>query len=118
MNVTRTNTILYCVAWEQTVGFYKQQVGLETSHESDWFVEFEVGPGFLSIADAARATVGHSGGQGVTLSWKVPNINTARHELEAAGVSMGPVGRRWGALVVDFWDPEGHRVELWQAPEE
>jgi len=114
MDVTRINTILYCEAWAETVRFYRELVGLGVFYESDWFVEFEVGPGFLSIADAARATVGESRGQGITLSWEVPDIHSARYELETRGVPMGPIGRRWGALIVDFWDPEGHRIELWQ----
>lgn len=114
MEVARTNTILYCVAWKETVDFYREQVGLDVSFESDWFVEFQVGTSFLSIANAARATVGESRGQGITLSWEVPDIEAARSELEGTGVPVGPVKRRWGAPVVDFWDPEGHRVELWQ----
>lgn len=118
MDVTRTNTILYCKAWKETVLFYKELVGLGVSYESDWFVEFEVGPGFLSIADAARATVGESRGEGITLSWEVGDIHSARRELEKRGVRTDPIGRRWGALIVDFWDPEGHRIELWQEPTE
>ena len=116
MHVTRTNTILYCVAWKETVDFYKRQVGLDVSYESDWFVEFQVGSTFLSIANAARATVGESRGHGITLSWEVPDVELARQEMEASSVAVSPVKRRWGSFVVDFWDPEGHRVELWQAP--
>lgn len=116
MKVTRTNTILYCVAWKETVDFYKKRIGPDESYESDWFVEFQVGSSFLSIADAVRATVGESRGDGTTLSWEVPDVDTAHQELDASSVSVSPVKRRWGALVVDFWDPEGHRVELWQSP--
>ncbi|MEX1037405.1 MAG: VOC family protein, partial [Acidimicrobiia bacterium] len=80
--------------------------------------EFAVGPGFLSIADAARATVGQTRGQGVTLSWKVDDVDTARRDLQAKGIDVSAVKRRWGAPAIDFHDPEGHRVELWQsAPE-
>lgn len=114
MEVARTNTILYCVAWKETVEFYREQVGLDVAFESDWFVEFQVGASFLSIANAARATVGESRGKGITLSWEVPDIDAARSELEIKGVLVDSVKRRWGASVVDFWDPEGHRVELWQ----
>jgi catechol 2,3-dioxygenase-like lactoylglutathione lyase family enzyme len=118
MEVTRTNTILYCSNWAETARFYREQVGLRVSHENDWFVEFEVGPGFLSIADAARATVGQTRGQGVTLSWKVGDIDAARRDLQAKGIEVSAVKQRWGAPAVDFRDPEGHRVELWQsAPE-
>jgi hypothetical protein len=38
------------------------------SYESDWFFELQVGSSFLSIADAARATVGESHGHRITLS--------------------------------------------------
>lgn len=114
MEITRTNTILYCPNWAKTVRFYRDQVGLRVSHENDWFVEFEVGPGFFSIADAARATVGQTRGQGVTLSWKVDDVEAARRELQARGIDVSEVKRRWGTPAVDFRDPEGHRVELWQ----
>lgn len=97
MDVIRTNTILYCVAWEATVDFYKKQIGLDVSYESDWFVEYQVGSSFLSIADASRATVGESRGHGITLSWEVPDVDTARQELEASGVAVSPVKRRWGS---------------------
>ena len=61
-------------------------MGLDVSFESDWFVEFQVGTSFLSIADAARATVGESRGQGITLSSEVPDIEAARNELKDAYV--------------------------------
>lgn len=114
MEVARTNTILYCANWAETVSFYRRQLGLQVSHENDWFVEFEVGSGFLSIADAARATVGQTRGQGVTLSWKVDDIEQASRDLRGKGVEVSSVKQRWGAQAIDFKDPEGHRIELWQ----
>jgi len=116
MDVIRNNTILYCANWEETVAFYKDSIELGVCFESDWFVEFQVGDSYVSIADADRATVGESRGQGVTLSWEVADIDNTRGVLAARGVQVSDVKRRWGARVIDLWDPEGHRVELWEEP--
>ena len=114
MNIKRSNTILYCAAWGATVAFYRDQIGLPITHANDWFVEFQLGAeSFLSVADQARATISSSQGAGITLSWQVDDIETANQELQAAGIESAPIKTRWGAQVLYFHDPEGHRIELW-----
>lgn len=110
----RTNTILYCERWTETVAFYRDVVGLPEEFANDWFVEFALGAGsFLSVADAARASIRPSGGAGLTLSWQVADVAAVREELVAAGAAVGELRRRWGSPVLDLFDPEGNRVELW-----
>ena len=114
LSIERTNTVLYCERWPETVAFYRTVLGLRVALENDWFVEFELTPSsFLSIADASRATVGAVGGQGVTLTWKVPRLGETRTVLEASGVDVTEIKSRWGADVCYCHDPEGHRIELW-----
>jgi len=50
VNVRRSNTILYCIEWADTVAFYRDVIALEPTHEVDWFVEF-------ALHDAARLSV-------------------------------------------------------------
>lgn len=114
MRVDRSNVILYCERWAETVAFYREILGGSVTADRGWFVEFEVGNGsYLSVADAAHASITPAGGAGLTLSWQVPDLMTARDALVAAGVDVSAVHRRFGSPVVDLHDPEGHRIELW-----
>lgn len=114
LQLRRTNTILYCHEWEATAAFYRDTLGLPVSFANDWFVEFVLDQGaYLSIANAARASIAAVGGQGITLAWQVDDLLAAREQLEAAGVAVTPIKQRWGASVCYCRDPEGHRLELW-----
>jgi predicted enzyme related to lactoylglutathione lyase len=53
-------------------------------------------------------------GQGITLSWQVPDVEAARDLLQARGVAVTEIRRKWGAFLFYLHDPEGHRIELWQ----
>lgn len=115
----RTNTILYCRRWQETVLFYKEQLGLAVVYANDWFVEFQLtDTSFLSIANAARATVEAVQGQGVTLTWEVAEVKSIQSELAGRGIHTTPIKRKWGAQVCYSYDPEGHRLEFWEADAE
>jgi catechol 2,3-dioxygenase-like lactoylglutathione lyase family enzyme len=114
LTIERTNTVLYCERWEATVAFYQSVLGLTVAFRNDWFVEFQLTmSSFLSIADSARATLHSVDGQGVTLTWRVPDLVEVRRLLAASGIEVGEIQRRWGADVFYCHDPEGHRIELW-----
>lgn len=114
--VQRTNTILYCAQWATTVAFYRDQLGLPITHATDWFIEFQLGEqAFLSIADQARATIRSADGAGLTLSWQVTNLVAIQQRLHDLGIATTPLKKKWGAQVLYFHDPEGHRLELWEA---
>ncbi|MBS0012952.1 MAG: VOC family protein [Desulfobacterales bacterium] len=110
------NTILYCKNWQQTVAFYKDRLGLAVNFANDWFVEFCLAGGArLSIADQSRASVKSCGGAGITLALEVEEIEAVRAHMHESG--LGPTDIRdhpWGARVFYFYDPEGHRIEIWQ----
>jgi len=112
--IDRTNTVLYCDQWTETVAFYESVLGLPVAFHNDWFVEFELtSSSFLSIADASRATMAAVHGQGVTLTWHVPDLDHAHTQLQASGVEVTEIRTRWDANVLYCHDPEGHRIELW-----
>jgi catechol-2,3-dioxygenase len=112
--IERSNTVLYCARWSETVAFYRSMIGLDVAFENDWFVEFRLtSSSFLSIADASRATIGAVNGQGVTLTWQVEDLSAVRTLLESKGVAATPTRRRWNADVLYCHDPEGHRIEFW-----
>jgi catechol 2,3-dioxygenase-like lactoylglutathione lyase family enzyme len=113
-NIHQTNTILYCTQWVATVAFYRDRLGLPVRFANDWFVEFQLtANGYLSIADAARATIAAVAGQGITLAWQLSDLDAAHQRLLAEGVSVTEIQQKWGARVCYFRDPEGHRLELW-----
>ena len=114
VRVDRFNTVLYCDLWTATVDFYRELLGFDVAHESDWFVEFRLtGGAFLSIADASRATIEAVGGKGVTLTFHTDALAETKSLLDGNGVATTPISRRWGADVFYCHDPEGHRIEFW-----
>ena len=114
LSLQRSNTILYCRHWIETVRFYKKQMCLQAAFENDWFVEFQLtDTSFLSIANSARATIPDVRGQGITLAWEVRNLEQVKERLEMQEISTTPIQRRWNALVFYCYDPEGHRLEFW-----
>jgi len=115
LKIRRANTILYCRRWQATVAFYRDILELEINLETDWFTEFHIAAGsYVSIADAKRTTIEPAGGRGITLSFQVSDMNTAREQLQAAGIEASEIRQVWGAQAFYIQDPEGHRIEFWQ----
>ncbi len=111
----RTNTILYCRNWSQTVSFYRDIFNFPINHQTDWFVEFQLtDTSYLSIADVNRASIHSVDGQGITLAWQVSNIQEAHIALQKHHIEVTEIKKKWGALLFYLHDPEDHRIELWQ----
>ena len=119
LDVHAANTILYCAAWDATVAFYRDRLGLPVTFASAWFVEFALTDSArLSIADERRATVKSGGGRGFTLTLQVPDADAAWDACAAAGLEPTPCRTHaWGARTFFLRDPEGHRVEVWSPVE-
>ena len=114
MKIHRTNTILYCDRWDATVKFYREVIDLSVLLEKEWFVEFQLtDDSCLSVADAARTSVGSAGGKGITLSWQVANIDAVYDQMVSHGIDVTPIQSTWGARTFYLFDPEGHRIECW-----
>ena len=110
------NIILYCKKWTCTVDFYKNGLALPVLFENDWFVEFTLNAASrLSIADERRASIQTSSGAGMTLALEVADINTLWARMEKKKLDPTPVRTHpWNARVFYLFDPEGHRIEIWQ----
>ena len=117
--IKSANTILYCRRWSETVAFYQNVLNLPITYRSDWFIEFEVTAGaYVSVANERRATLKSSLGQGLTLTFQVEDIDAAWQHLHQGGAASGPIkNHAWGARVFHFFDPEGHRLEIWAPPQ-
>ncbi|MFW5828491.1 MAG: VOC family protein, partial [Alkalispirochaeta sp.] len=75
MEIRRSNTIIYCECWRETVAFYRDVLELSPTMEHDWFVEFRLTEtAMLSVADTSRARIDTSRGEGVTISLRVDDV--------------------------------------------
>lgn len=112
-----TNMILYCKEWEKVVRFYKDQLHLPINFSTDWFVEFQLTQiSRLSVADEKRCSVKSCGGKGITLAFEVDDIKTTWQYIEEKGLKPTLIKKHpWDAEVFYLFDPEGHRIEIWQS---
>jgi predicted enzyme related to lactoylglutathione lyase len=112
-----TNTILYCKQWGKTVEFYRNQLCLPVLFTTDWFVEFSLNAmSRLSIADEKQSSIKGCGGKGVTITLEVDDIEAAHDHAEQIGVKPTKLTKHpWDARVFHVFDPEGHRIEIWQS---
>lgn len=115
MNILTVNTIIYCRQWHSTVTFYRELLALPVTAELEWFVEFALNDGArLSVADERRTSMRSSSGQGLTITFRVEDLESARQRLIAAGLQPTPIEQHtWGAQVMYLHDPEGTRLEYW-----
>jgi catechol 2,3-dioxygenase-like lactoylglutathione lyase family enzyme len=112
-----SNIILYCKNWETTVSFYREIMNLPVHFSNDWFVEFELSPvSRISIADEKRASIKSCKGKGITIALEVDDIMSIHKHAVQKGLNPTPVKNHpWGASVFYFYDPEEHRIEIWQS---
>ena len=117
MKIKTINTILYCDKWEETVQFYRDHLNLTVNFSTDWFVEFILGTtSRLSIADEKRSSIKSCNKKGITLSLEVENIDNAWEFAEKAGLNPTMIRKHpWDARLFYLFDPEGHRIEIWQS---
>ena len=114
-SIQRTNTILYCPNWVEVIAFYRDQLALPVAWQNEWLVEFQLtSNSFVSVADATRATVGATMGQGLTLTWQVVNVADVWVDLQARGARPTPLQKKWGARLFYIFDPAGNRLEFWE----
>jgi len=96
------------------VGFYRDKLKLPVHHEREWFVEFHLTKAaYLSIADASLTSVKSADGDGVTVSWQVDDIELTHGWLHGLGIDTSEIKTIWDARSFFFFDPEGHRIEIW-----
>ena len=116
MELVTANTILYCSHWDATVRFYRDGLDLPILFSTDWFMEFQLSPhARLSLADDTRASIKCAGGAGLTIALEVEDIDVVWELVTRRG--LGPTAIRdhpWQARVFYLFDPEGHRIEIWQ----
>lgn len=112
-----TNMILYCKNWDKTVQFYRYALALEATFSSDWFIEFSLNEkSRISIADQSRSSMKCTGQKGITITLQVRNIDDIWNDFNEKNLEPTPIKiHPWNARAFYVFDPEGHRIEIWQA---
>ena len=114
MHIRRSNVILYCKKWKETVAFYQQVLQLEITFSNDWFVEFRLNDASrISVADEKKTSIRSSEGKGVTISLQVEDSKRLHSDMTDSGLTPSPVKSLWGSRQFYIHDPEGNRIEFW-----
>ena len=113
--IKRSNTIVYCDQWEQTVTFYGDELGLDIAFQNDWLVEFRLtATSFVSVADQSRTTISGAACEGITLSLQIDDIEALHRDVVRKGLAPTDIRPQvMGADVFYLRDPAGTRIEFW-----
>lgn len=117
LNISSSNTILYCTKWQECVHFYQHVLNFPVNFaKDDWFREFRVNEkSCISVADVKRCTIASSEGVGVTMSWSLDELESLHAHLKTHNVRISDItSHSWRAPYFYAWDPEGNRIEFWQ----
>jgi catechol 2,3-dioxygenase-like lactoylglutathione lyase family enzyme len=114
VNITTSNTILYCRKWNDTVAFYRDVLKLDVHFSNEWFVEFILNSqARLSIAHQERTSIKSSGGRGVTVCFQIDDAEIMHKYLKELGTHPTLIRDLWESRVFYVRDPEGNRLEFW-----
>lgn len=111
-----TNIILYCQAWDATLRFYRDGLQLPVLFSNDWFMEFALTEtSRLSLADEKHASIKSCKPAGVTLTLQVQDLDVVWDFTASMGLQPTEIRNHpWNARIFHLFDPEGHRIEIWQ----
>jgi catechol 2,3-dioxygenase-like lactoylglutathione lyase family enzyme len=116
-NFISANMILYSRHWEKTVDFYRDGLSLKVNFITDWFVEFVASENArISIADQERTSIKTPDTHGITIALQVDDIDSAWNACVNKTLNPTEIKEHpWNARVFYVFDPEGRRIEIWQA---
>ncbi len=113
--VSRINAVyLYVSEMARSLRFYRDLLGIPLEGDNDW-QEATLG-GTRFALHQAHEGVGELSAGTVHVDLEVADIGTAADALRAAGVEVRETMRDdWGSAV-EFVDPDGYRLNLFQPP--
>ena len=96
---------------ERAVTFYRDVLGLVPGYQSTHYSSFSLDPITLGLH------LGESGqpGGGMILGVAVDDLNVLQSILNAAGIATEPFHDVPTGTVMDFCDPDGNRLQAFQA---
>lgn len=109
---------LYVEDLEACVSFYKDMLGLPLRRQRADFAHFDAGNGALfELISGGKASQSPKGTdqQPIVLGLRVDDLESVMLELKGKGVNfIGEADEYKGTRWVQFYDPEGNRLELKQ----
>jgi|SRR5882724_3165124 len=122
-DILATSRLIYLIVYvndlAESRSFYEHQLGLPVVEADEDAVKFDVGQVMLCLHRASDygVTIGGRADDSSDLVFLVDDINAARKALEARGIMF--IRRRTYeiGLVTDFYDPNGHRLMIYQPSE-
>lgn len=113
--------ILYVRDLDESIGFYRDLLGLPLKLRDVEYAEFATEGTRLGLYPRSRlpqliGMEGRDPGPGGEILFLVDDVDAWAGRLREAGVRVltGPVDRPWGHRTVHLQDPDGHVVELAQ----
>ena len=103
---------------DRSVSFYRDVLGIpleQDARDSDWYAaRFPSGVRF-ALHSAHEGAMPQPPGS-VIVDFVIDDVDEAMRRLERVGVAIRSVMReRWGSTI-EVADPDGHRVQLYEAP--
>jgi lactoylglutathione lyase len=113
--VSRINVVyLYVSDMERSLGFYRDVLGIPLEGDGDW-QEASLG-GTRFALHRTREGVGPLSAGTIHVNLEVADLDAAADRLREAGVEPRETMRdEWGAAL-EFADPDGYRLYLFQPP--
>lgn len=109
------DTVFYQVcSMDRAIAFYSDLLGFPVLRRegNDW-AELDAGGQTLALS-GELATRPHSGGATVVLA--ASDLAAVESALAAADVQRGPIEDMGGALMIQFFDPDGNELVALQPP--
>jgi predicted enzyme related to lactoylglutathione lyase len=102
----------------RSVSFYKDTLGLNLEFSSPYWSQFSVGNSKIGLHPKLEGATPPLGiyAKGWYLGLETEDIRSLRHTLEEANVTIhGDYHDVPGGVVLDFVDPDGNTLEVFQA---
>lgn len=110
----RLHAFLFVTDMRRSLDFYQTVLQAEPAYQSDHWSEFRVGDARLGLHRWGGASAPPS--TGVKLFFEVDDLDVEKRRLEQAGIRIrGDIQELPGVgRDLDFEDPDGHVLQLWQ----
>jgi len=107
------DTVFYYVRdIDRSIAFYRDALGL-TPISRDFVARFDLDGVLIELVPAPRGMVLPGNGN-ARLCFAVSDLEEARKQLSASGITTSPATHKNGGELAFFSDPDGNELCLWQ----
>lgn len=107
------DTVFYYVRdIERSIAFYRDALGL-TPISRDFVARFDLDGVLIELVPAPPG-MALPGSGNARLCFAVPDLEEARKQMRACGITANPSAHKKGGELAFFCDPDGNELCLWQ----